>query len=266
MLWVEVYLDQVDMAVGQAWHGLAAEALTPMLQPAGAPAFRRRYSGFRDPDGDGSMHSVRARSWAGVLLPTMSQAHGSWGYGDDPSHGPLDLVQLGAFRESSAAPFMHLEIRAGLADPAAMPELADALIGVVRQIGERADVAYGEMCSHPLRRPWTTLDRALRRRDRESLPQSRQVLRGYEWVTMCPAELAKSLGEAKGLRDTGAFAEVVELATGGLLLRATRSPLEYDDAAVQRVFEAVRPVLPPGRPRHLEVETLRHVVMADASA
>lgn len=265
VLWAEIYLDEFDIVVGQAWHDLAAEALTPMLRPAGAPDFGRHYSGFHDPDGDDSMHSIRARSWDGVLLPAMSQAYGSWGYGDDPSHGPVDLVQVGAFRERTSGPSMHLELRTGLADPAAMPELAGALLEVVRQIGDRADVAYGEMCSHPLSRPSTTLDRALRRRERDTLAQSRQFLRGYEWSTVCPAEVAKTLGGAAALRDTGAFAEVVELAAGGLLLRATPTPLEYDDAAVRRVFEAVRPVLPPGQPRHLEVETLQHVVMTDAS-
>jgi hypothetical protein len=78
------------------------------------------------------------------------------------------------------------------------------------------------------------------------------------------AGLAQSLGGIEAMRASGAFAEVLELGTGGLLLRATEDPADWTEEAVLRVFEAVRPVLPPGRPRLLQFETITNVVMTDA--
>ncbi|WP_339134481.1 hypothetical protein WJM95_33105 [Streptomyces sp. f51] len=42
----------------------------------------------------------------------------------------------------------------------------------------------------------TNLDAVLRRKRRTSLREGRQFLRGYAWVTVCPAELAARLGGA----------------------------------------------------------------------
>jgi hypothetical protein len=47
-------------------------------------------------------------------------------------------------------------------------------------------------------------------------------------------------------------------------LRATDAPAGWNDEAVRRVFEAVRPALPPGQPRQLQFETITNVVMIDA--
>ncbi|MET8102848.1 hypothetical protein ABZV29_41550 [Streptomyces sp. NPDC005236] len=46
---------------------------------------------------------------------------------------------------------------------------------------------------------FTNLDALLRRRKRTSLREGRRFLRGYAWVTACPAELAAQLGGAGGL-------------------------------------------------------------------
>ncbi|MGW6212400.1 hypothetical protein [Streptomyces sp. NPDC055109] len=51
----------------------------------------------------------------------------------------------------------------------------------------------------------TNLDAAPRRRKRTSLRESRQFLRGYAWVTVCPAELTARLGGAAKLERLGAF-------------------------------------------------------------
>ncbi|MEU4624644.1 hypothetical protein AB0G04_32315, partial [Actinoplanes sp. NPDC023801] len=80
----------------------------------------------------------------------------------------------------------------------------------------------------------------------------------------CPAEIATTLGGAEALRAAGAFVEVMELGTGGLLLRATEDPTDWTEEAARRVFEAVRQVLPPGEPLQPEFETITHVVMSDA--
>lgn len=94
----------------------------------------------------------------------------------------------------------------------------------------------------------TALDAALRRDRDDSLREARRHLRGYSWITVVPRELAARLGGADALTATGAFAEVEALPPGGVWLRATDRAETYDAAAVRRVFSALAPVLPPGRP------------------
>jgi hypothetical protein len=60
-------------------------------------------------------------------------------------------------------------------------------------------------------------------------------------VTLCPAGLAEALGGAEVMRASGAFAEVIEIGTDGLLFRATEDPADWTGEAVRRVSEAVRP-------------------------
>lgn len=60
----------------------------------------------------------------------------------------------------------------------------------------------------------TNLDAVLRRRKRTSLREGRRFLRGYAWVTVCPAELAVRLGGAAALEDSGAFHRVLPLRAG----------------------------------------------------
>ncbi|MFD6293833.1 hypothetical protein ACFWFU_03245 [Streptomyces sp. NPDC060235] len=95
----------------------------------------------------------------------------------------------------------------------------------------------------------TNLDAVLRRRKRTSLRESRQFLRGYAWVTVCPAELTARLGGAAKLERSGAFHRVVPLQAGGVLLQASDTLTGYTDQVMQRMFEALAPVLPPGEPR-----------------
>jgi hypothetical protein len=90
------------------------------------------------------------------------------------------------------------------------------------------------------------LEMALGLAESDSARGSRDMLRGYSWVTVCGPETAKRLGGAERLRKTGAFHEVDELSYAGLLLRATETYAEYTEDRVRRVFEALAPALPPG--------------------
>jgi hypothetical protein len=96
----------------------------------------------------------------------------------------------------------------------------------------------------------TDLERALNRQTWTSLAEWDRYLRGYSWVTMVPAVLAARLGGAGALRDSGAFAVVDEVAGGSVWLQATRRWSEWagDPAVVDRVFDVLAPVLPPGMP------------------
>lgn len=97
----------------------------------------------------------------------------------------------------------------------------------------------------------TELEQALVRDVRRTLPEWDRCLRGYSWVTIVPEALAGRVGGVAGLRASGVFAEVADLAGGVAWLQATRLWSEYAGNAdvIERVFEALAPVLPPGKPR-----------------
>ncbi|WP_328443335.1 hypothetical protein OG780_44425 [Streptomyces sp. NBC_00386] len=111
----------------------------------------------------------------------------------------------------------------------------------------------------------TNLDTVLRRRRRTSLREGRQFLRGYAWVTVCPAELVTRLGGAAVLEDSGAFHRVFPLRAGGVLLQASATMDGYTDQVMERVFEALAPVLPPGEPRPDPAHPYTRFVPRDAA-
>lgn len=94
----------------------------------------------------------------------------------------------------------------------------------------------------------TNLDAVLRRKKRTSRRESRRFLRGYAWATVCPAELAARLGGAAALENSRAFHRVLPLRAGGVLLQASDTLAGYTDQVMERVFEALAPVLPQGEP------------------
>lgn len=257
-----LYLEAADLPALGPWHDAAEAALLPMVQPPAAPAVKREVTGFvRAADGSGG--PIGGAVWADHLVPDLDQLQTIWSYGDARPHGPVEHVDVRVFRTGGG--FLWLDLLAGLTGPAALPAVCTAMIGVLRATAGQADPIYGEiLVDREPQSPQTALDRVLRRIGEDSLEAGRRFLRGYEWVTVCPSDLAKTLGGADALRATGAFAEITELGTGGLLLRATDDPAGWTEEAARRVFDAVRPVLPPGRPRPLEFETITNVVMTDA--
>lgn len=94
----------------------------------------------------------------------------------------------------------------------------------------------------------TNIEAVLNRDLDESLPEGRQFLRGYAWVTVCPGELAERLGGATALSASRAFHRVVPLGSGGLLLQASETLAGYTDQSMERVFTVLAPVLPKGEP------------------
>jgi hypothetical protein len=98
----------------------------------------------------------------------------------------------------------------------------------------------------------TRVDVALGRSAQESIGQAREVLRGFSWLTLCPAGLADKLGGPDALRRTGAFAKVTALPDGAVLLQATDSIFDYGPHEAYRVYSVLAPVLPPGVPIHLQ--------------
>jgi hypothetical protein len=87
-----------------------------------------------------------------------------------------------------------------------------------------------------------------RRQSDFTIGRSRDTLRGYDWVTIVPQELASTLGGAEGLAATGAFAQVRPLVRGGVALLTTADFRDYTAATAEPAFRTLAPILPPGRP------------------
>jgi hypothetical protein len=149
-------------------------------------------------------------------------------------------------------------------DRADRAALAQRWVDFLADVLDDADPSYAEINNFYPDTLDTALDGVLLRYAQESIERSREFLRGYSWVTVVPAELVSRLGGADLLERSRVVAEVRRLRAGGVLVRATGTPDGYDDAAVRRVFDLVRPVLPPGRPWPLPGFPVPPLVFEDA--
>lgn len=124
-------------------------------------------------------------------------------------------------------------------------------VSLLRDFAEQFRVVFGHVSrADRSRSAETELEQALILRPQLTVPEWDQRLRGYSWVTIVPKVLADRVGGAAGLRASGAFAEIAEMPHGAVWLQATRTWEEYagDQSAIERVFEALAPVLPAGKP------------------
>lgn len=125
---------------------------------------------------------------------------------------------------------------------------------LLRDFAERFRVVFGHVSrgSHSAE---TELEQALILRPRRTIPEWDQRLRGYSWVTIVPRVLADRVGGPAGLRASGAFADVTEMPHDAVWLQATQTWDEYagDQSAIERVFEALAPVLPAGKPHTKDI-------------
>jgi hypothetical protein len=149
------------------------------------------------------------------------------------------------------------------------PELQQSLRSFVRSVAERVNPSFGQ-CDYDDGLSKTAVERTVGppwRMPSTTIPDSRHTLRGYSWLTICPQELADRFGGVDALSATGAFREVEQLAAGGVWLLATADYRDYDQAAVERVFEAVAPVLPTGVTQAFERDDRppNRVAMRDAA-
>ncbi|MFE0511116.1 hypothetical protein [Streptomyces sp. NPDC058964] len=127
------------------------------------------------------------------------------------------------------------------------PVYCTSLVDFLAQALDDLDPAFARI-ERDIFSDWSNIEAVLNRDLDESLPEAREFLRGYAWVTVCPEELAERLGGPAALSDCGAFHRVVPLRAGGVLLQATETPAGYTDEAMERVFRALAPVLPEGEP------------------
>jgi hypothetical protein len=110
----------------------------------------------------------------------------------------------------------------------------------------------------------TALEAALSALWDEGILHSREILRGYPWVTICAPQIAERLGGVDALRASGAFFAVHVLPTSSVWLQATERLEDYQGDAMRRVFQTVAPVLPPGRPMPYVGEYLGRMIYEDA--
>lgn len=182
---------------------------------------------------------------------------------DPPDDAELGLSVLDAHGYPDESPLRIRVQRAGdwarlsaqapehvLAEPAGQRRW----LGFLRSVAETTDPGFGHLdylytlgktaVEETVGPPW--------RMPEETVPQSRETLRGYAWLTVLAGELADRLGGVSALAASGAFHEVHPLGAGGVWLLATADYHGYDEVAVERVFEALAPVLPPGEPKRWE--------------
>jgi hypothetical protein len=238
---------------------------------SGLPTFKRKAS-----------HRVwTARSWKWFLEQladppddaTLGTAHledvGPWKLGSSPGYPEEPRIRMTVWKDKWAPDWLRLAFAApesDLSDPgcqaawlAFIRETAENLNPAFGIIDYEYDYLYGEAAAEHLIR-----DGYLRH---ERVPRSRQQLRGYDWLTICPQELADRLGGTDALRATSAFHEVSQLSGGGVWLRATADYRDFDNAALYCVFRALAAVLPAGMPLRIPGrEDYYRIVYQDAAS
>ncbi|MFJ9695766.1 hypothetical protein [Kitasatospora sp. NPDC101183] len=81
-----------------------------------------------------------------------------------------------------------------------------------------------------------------------TLPESRRLLRGYEWLMVVPREIVQALGGAGAIADAG-FHRVEELPQGAVLLQVTPGFEDFAGPEIERTWRLLRPALRPGTPK-----------------
>ncbi|UBU12525.1 hypothetical protein [Nonomuraea gerenzanensis] len=190
--------------------------------------------------------------------------------GGRPSEDGMDGFRVEIERFDGDGDRIQLRAWSYLPDVAydlARPEVAERWGSVLRDFADKLNPAFGHLADDSNPNGTTALDVSVARGGRvKSVKQARQILRGYSWITICPAELGERLGGVSGLSRTGAFHEVAELSRGGLWLQATKNFADYDERAVLQVFKALANVLPGGLPKRNPFDTkVRRLVWEDAA-
>ncbi len=167
--------------------------------------------------------------------------------------GSGSSLLIGVRRDADSPGWVRFEASPppDIVDVSGSPQLQRELVSFVREWVAKVKTCYGHVTDDADSLA-TALERATGRYSWDTIPRCREALRGYSWVTVCPAELAARLGGSIGLERTEAFCAVAEVAGGSVFLQATPAFDEYDGAAMRRVFEALAPVLLPGRVKEPE--------------
>ncbi|MDQ1657155.1 MAG: hypothetical protein QOD41_2238 [Cryptosporangiaceae bacterium] len=146
------------------------------------------------------------------------------------------------------------------------PGWEDRLLRATREAAIATGASFAEIGYAPCypRADGQTMLERLRYADpADSVPRSRDEMRGYSWLTVLGPELAARLGGAAALAGSGAFHEVSALEGGRLWLLATPRFAAYGPDEARAVFHALSRVLPPGRPARADSDEPHLVVLED---
>lgn len=129
----------------------------------------------------------------------------------------------------------------------------ESVLEFVRSQAEVIDPSYGQVgyqytlgktaLEEVLGPPWLLPE--------DTVAQSREWLRGYDWVTVCPRELAARL-DVTALRAGGDLYEVEPLAGGSLWLRSAVDHADHQGERVHALWSALRPLLRTGVPQSFD--------------
>jgi hypothetical protein len=169
------------------------------------------------------------------------------------SVGPVSLEIFAPPRSPGWMRLSAYVLESAFVDPGTQRRWLDAVLA----FADRANPGYGQIGYHRGSKGSTAVEETAdariadvtRRDPGYAIGRSRQMLRGYDWLTIVPQELATTLGGADALAATGAFAEVRPLGRGGVAVLADSAFQDYDLSVAEPVFRALARVLPPGRPR-----------------
>jgi hypothetical protein len=151
---------------------------------------------------------------------------------------------LGTNEDSDGWLFLNVRFGPELLDD---PDFQKSALAFVRSFADDWNPAYGEI-SYDRGSGRTAWENVFRGLPEVTALTSREVLRGYAWLTICPQEIGDRLGGLSALRASGAFAQVETLGNGGYWLLATEDWRDFGQPAAERIFPVVAPALRPGEP------------------
>jgi hypothetical protein len=127
------------------------------------------------------------------------------------------------------------------------PQFQKSALTFVRSFADDWNLTYGEI-SYDRGSGGTAFESVFRGQPDQTSLTSRETLRGYAWLTICPQEIGDRLGGVPALRASSAFAQVQALDNGGYWLLATEDWRDFGQPAAERMFPVLAPVLRPGEP------------------
>ena len=127
------------------------------------------------------------------------------------------------------------------------PEFQKSALSFVRSFADEWNLAYGEI-SYDRGSGRTAWESVFRGQPDQTSLASREILRGYAWLTICPQEIGDRLGGVAGLRASGAFAQVGALRNGGYWLLATEDWRDFGQPVAERMFPVLASALRAGGP------------------
>lgn len=171
---------------------------------------------------------------------------GSWvAISDDPS-----VPQVHVTVDCDETDWFNLDCRVQLGsgfDQSRLPVVEELLMTLMDSFLAEHAVSFG-CVADDLEGTRTALEGALGRHPSVAVAESEQVLRGYSWFTAVPPTLSDRLDRDE-LKSAG-FARVMVHPKGNLSILTT-GRLDDHPAAMERLFDTVAPLLPPGEPRKI---------------